>query len=168
LKGDEESESIRREIDRVATAQINGLPKENFVTHKIKHQLLEHILAMDNRTYLWLHLTLDLIKAETRIDTSMIKNFSLVHNTLEKTYTAILYKSKNLELTKRLLHIVVGTDRPLTLTEMETMLFIREDMRAEKDLMLQGEAVFKTTVRNLCGLFVRVVDNKDISDSSNG
>ena len=160
LKGDKESKSIQQEIDLVARAEIERLPNEIFVPHEVKHQLLDLILGMDNRTYLWLHLTLALIKAEMRIDASMISSFSLMHDTLAKTYTAILDRSRKPEITRRLLHIVAGAYRPLTLTEVEAMLFIREGMRSQNDLMLQGENQFKTTVRNLCGLFVRVVDNK--------
>jgi hypothetical protein len=40
------------------------------------------------------------------------------------------------------------------------MLFIKEGIREERDLRLEGAAQFEKTMRNLCGLFVRVVDSR--------
>jgi ankyrin repeat domain-containing protein 50 len=50
--------------------------------------------------------------------------------------------------------------RPLTLKEMNMALEIEDGSRSYEDLDLEKEASFETTVKNLCGLFVSVIDRK--------
>lgn len=61
---------------------------------KAREQLLEGVLKVENRTYLWLYLIFDLITSQPRIDMAMVK--SLLQNlptTVEAAYNTILQKS---------------------------------------------------------------------------
>jgi hypothetical protein len=76
---------------------------------------------------------------------------------VEDAYSPILAKSTDYERAMKLLHIVVAAARPLTLKEMAIALSIHpeENPRSLVDLDdLEDERHFRTTVRNLCGLFV--------------
>src|SRR4029077_14004767 len=78
--------------------------------------LLERIMHVPNRTYLWAHLTLDFIQSDMDIDKTAIANAtSHLPATVDEAYNRILSKSHNLEKAKRILHIVVAAARPLTL-----------------------------------------------------
>jgi hypothetical protein len=115
LSGNEESESIRKEIDIVIRARVTRMSEEIFMTPEDREYLLEYIMKMENRTYLWSHLTLGLLEAERRIDASKLSKLGLVPDSVETAYSAILSKSTDAMLTKKLLHIVVGAYRSLTL-----------------------------------------------------
>lgn len=80
--------------------------------------------------------------------------------TVEQAYEAILSKAKDQKRAKKLLHIIVVAKRPLTLKEMNIALAIEDHHRSFSDLDLENEARFATTIRNLCGLFVNVIDQK--------
>jgi hypothetical protein len=78
---------------------------------------------------------------------------------IAELYTKILDKSTNPEQARRILHIVVAAVRPLTLPEMNIAFRIRREHKASKDIgdLASG---WEKTVKNLCGLFVRVIDSK--------
>jgi ankyrin repeat protein len=81
-------------------------------------------------------------------------------DTVDAAYDSILKRATNIVLCRRLLHIVLAALRPLTLEEVNVALNIKDSMRRFDDLDLEDEAHFEKTVRNLCGLFVSVVDKK--------
>jgi hypothetical protein len=136
------------------------LPNKIF-SPKARNLLLKRLLEVENRTYLWLHLVFDIIKQKTRVDTLTIRDLiTNLPDTVRKAYDAILDKSADPETARRLLHIVVGASRPLTLKEMNVVLYITDDMHLYEDLELQEEKQFKINVRDLCGLFISIVDNK--------
>jgi hypothetical protein len=88
------------------------------------------------------------------------KIISTIPDTVDKAYEAILAKSTNIKRAQKLLHIVVAAVRPLTLKEMNVALEIEDSSKLYEDLDLEKETSFETTVKNLCGLFVSVIDRK--------
>jgi hypothetical protein len=79
--------------------------------------------------------------------------------TVEKAYEAILSrieKDKRLQA-RKLLHIIVAAARPFTLKELNIALAIK-DHKSYKDLDLDNEARFDSTIRNICSLFMTVID----------
>ncbi|KAI9775388.1 MAG: hypothetical protein M1839_001243 [Geoglossum umbratile] len=160
LRGEEESGAIRSEIDHVIRAQVSRL-SDQIASKKARDLLLRRLLEVENRTYLWLYLILDVIKRKPRLATSTIEDLmENLPDTIDKAYDAILNKSSDRKTATKLLHIIVAASRPLTLSEMGVALYITEDTRSFDDLELQGDEQFKITVRDLCGLFVSIVDNK--------
>ena len=160
LKGENQSKSLRSEIDCVIRARVSRLGRQ-IASPKAREQLLEGLLKVENRTYLWLHLIFDFIISEPRIDTEMAKN--LLHElpaTVEAAYDTILQKSKHQEQSKRLLHIVVAAVRPLSVNEVGIALYIAEKTSTCEVLELQDSEQLEITIRHLCGLFVSIVEKK--------
>ncbi|KAL5330896.1 hypothetical protein ACEPPN_000421 [Leptodophora sp. 'Broadleaf-Isolate-01'] len=160
LKGENQSDGLRSEIDRVIRARVARLGYQ-IASRKARDQLLEGLLKVENRTYLWLHLIFDLIASKPRIDTKMVK--SLLQDlpiTVEAAYDAILQKSNDQGQAKRLLHIVVAAVRPLSVNEVGVALYITEETRTYEDLELQEGGQLEVTIRDLCGLFVSIVEKK--------
>jgi ankyrin repeat protein len=119
------------------------------------------LLSMEHRTYLWLKLILEVIQDEYRPTTKRLKHITnTLPRTVEEAYEAILSKSKDPVQTRKLLHIVVAATNPLTLTEMNIALAIEDHHKSYKDLDLETDSRFEHTLRNMCGLFVSVVDQK--------
>lgn len=63
----------------------------------------------------------------------------------------------------KLLHIIVAAVRPMTLQEVNVAMYIDyvvDGTQTFEDIELEDERTFLKRVRNLCGLFVTVVDSK--------
>jgi len=96
-------------------------------------------MCVTRRTYLWVHLTLELIESDIDIDkTEIIEATSHLPRTVDEAYERILSGSHNFKEAKRLLHIIAAT-RPLTLKEMNLALSLRENHRSYVNLDLKLE-----------------------------
>src|SRR5207237_3450426 len=76
---------------------------------------------------------------------------------LAEFYTKILDKSSDANRARRILHIMVAAARPLTVAEMNVALVITRDHKSVRDLTGHLYHAFEKTMKNLCGLFVRVI-----------
>jgi ankyrin repeat protein len=163
LRGERESETIGHEIDIVIRSTVLELGEELGLDDSEQSILRDELLAMENRTYLWLKLIVDVIREE--IDTSKSRLKRIVHTlpvTVDQAYEAILSKSKDQRRARKLLRIIVVARRPLTIQEMNIALAIEDHHRSYEDLGLdvQDEARAAATLRNLCGLFVNIINKK--------
>jgi ankyrin repeat protein len=163
LRGERESETIGHEIDIVIRSTVLELGEELGLDDSEQSMLRDEVLAMENRTYLWLKLIVDVIREE--IDTSKSRLKRIVHTlpvTVYQAYEAILSKSKDQRKARKLLRIIVVARRPLTIQEMNIALAIEDHHRSYEDLGLdvQDEARAAATIRNLCGLFVNIINKK--------
>ncbi|KAI0144132.1 hypothetical protein F4776DRAFT_661226 [Hypoxylon sp. NC0597] len=163
LSGENEAEveKICQEIDLVIGDKVNNLSERLLLSQEEQQLLKDELTRIPHRTYLWVYLIFDVIKdilyiTEDDLRTSIRK----LPKTVEAAYDKILCRSHNQEQAKRLLHIVVAAERPLSLKEMALALAIRENHQTYANLRLQGEDQFRRTVRELCGLFVTIVDSK--------
>ncbi|KAJ8063446.1 hypothetical protein OCU04_008662 [Sclerotinia nivalis] len=160
LQGENYSKAIRLEIDRVIKARVNKLDRV-IASAKARDLLLEGLSKIENRTYLWLHLILESIKFKPRIDVQVVNDLlRTLPKTIEEAYEAILKRSDEPSKAKRLLHIIVGATRPLSLKEIGISLYITDEIHRYQDLEIQEDEQFKITIRHLCGLFVSIVDGK--------
>ena len=110
--------------------------------------------------YPWLYLVFkeickNLKTTEKKINKIIIEILKLV----DKVYKNILNKSTDQEETKVFFNIIVSTTRSLTLKEMNVTLVLiyRNDSFYFRDLDLDRKFL-KTTIRNLCNLFVYILD----------
>ncbi|KAN0071934.1 ankyrin repeat-containing domain protein [Elaphomyces granulatus] len=156
-----EMEKISREIDVFINARVENIGAKLNLKNDEQELLLQKLMRVPNRTYLWVSLTLDLIEGDIDIDKTRIANAtSHLPKTVDEAYERILSRSRNFEEAKRLLHIIVAAERPLTLKEMSVALAIRDNHRSYGDLDLRSEERFRENVRDLCGLFVTIMDLK--------
>ncbi|KAI0851851.1 hypothetical protein F5Y00DRAFT_274688 [Daldinia vernicosa] len=163
LNGANEAEvdKIAKEIDIVikTNAKETG---ERLNLEEEEVQLLEDELTrIPHRTYLWVYLVFDVINNSEGITKGHLK--AIIHQlpkTVETAYEKILCGSADIVKARRLLHIVVAAERPLSLQEMAIALAIREEHESYSELELEPENRFRDTVRGLCGLFVTIVHSK--------
>jgi ankyrin repeat protein len=165
LAGDKESKAISGEISLVIKDQIPKIALDLDLNPETQEYLQQHLLDVEQRTYLWLHLILDVIKKSLGVRNirRLNKLITELPGDVENAYSAILDKSTDRKRAMKLLHIVVAATRPLTLKEMAIALSIdaEEKPHSLADLDdLEDEAHFHITVQNLCGLFVTIVDFK--------
>ena len=162
LAGEEESEQISHEIDCVIEDRVEKIGQSFKLRDEIKLHLRERLLNVSQRTYLWLKLVLEEIESALAVVASSRKQIDRVIDTIPKTldlaYEAILQKSSNILQTRRLLHLVIAALQPLELKELNIALELEENSRNYDDLDLEPNDRFTKRIRNLCGLFVTVID----------
>ncbi|KIH91045.1 ankyrin repeat-containing protein [Sporothrix brasiliensis 5110] len=169
--GDDKSAEISREIDFVIDELVDEVAGS--FSRDDKKRLKTHLKGMTNRTYLWLHLTFDIIRqspCEFGRPCDIDELLSILPSQVADAYENILNRSKNKKRTETILSIVLAAERPLTLREANVavaMAFALQNNKspppstsAELDKQLWPEKTFKSVVTNLCGLFLSVYDEK--------
>ncbi|KAI0184320.1 hypothetical protein EV127DRAFT_321053, partial [Xylaria flabelliformis] len=162
LRGENQAEvdKIEKEIDLVIKYRVEKLGEKLQLLPE-EQQILQHELTrIPNRTYLWVYLMFDVIEDMISITKAELREvIRSIPKSIEAAYDKILCRSRNREKAMRLLHIVVAATRPLSLQEMALALAIDEKHRSYADLMLEPGPRFCQTVRDLCGLFVTIIDS---------
>ena len=163
-EGEAEMDAIKIEIDLVIREKVRifrDLRQYRGIYDDVHETILERLLTIDNRTYLWVALVFP--ELEKCAGTSIKKLNDVIQNlptTVDEAYHRILSRSTNFENAKVLLHIVLAAVRPLTLDEINIALAINEDSQYLDDIDLEPAITFRTTVRELCGLFVSIRDDR--------
>ncbi|KAH8695748.1 ankyrin repeat-containing domain protein [Phaeosphaeriaceae sp. PMI808] len=160
-----EIEKISREIEVFIKARVQDIGTRLMLLHHEQDLLLEKLLCVPNRTYLWVHLTLDLIQSDIDIDKTRIRRaISHLPETIDEAYSRILSKSRNSDKARKILHIIVAAARPLTLREMALALDLQGSHRSygdlDLDLELGADDRFREKVREICGLFLTIIDSR--------
>ncbi|KAN0072724.1 ankyrin repeat domain-containing protein 50-like protein 3 [Elaphomyces granulatus] len=127
LRGEEENDQIHYEIDLVIQMRVAKLASDLKLDRQIRDQLENKLLNMQDRTYLWLYLAIDDIYETYRDsirpeETSIATLPSSVGDAYEKILSRVTAKQKG--NVKKILQIVVGARRPLTVQEMAVALGI--------------------------------------------
>jgi ankyrin repeat protein len=159
LAGENESEMIRQEINLVIKYEVNKIA-QRFDLQEDAAMLEQKLLEADNRTYLWLHLTLSEFRYSGITSDEVHERIETLPETLYEAYESILAKidRRDAAQARRLLHIIVAAERPLTLKEMNAALAVKPNNR--KLGRISSEKAFRSRIRSLCGLFVNIVGSK--------
>ena len=159
-----EMEAIRVEIDLVVREKIkqfHGLRLFRGINDSAHEVLAERLQTVENRTYLWIALIFpELEKCAGFSEKKLLAIIQNLPKTVHDAYEGILSRSTDLNRARRLLSIVLGARRPLTLDEMNIALAIDDGSRSTDQLDLEPSSSFSTTLRDLCGLFVSIRDSK--------
>ncbi|KAF4250500.1 hypothetical protein CNMCM8980_000868 [Aspergillus fumigatiaffinis] len=163
LSGEDEVEAnkIEREINLVIQRRVEEIGAKLQLEEHERSFLRRELLLIPNRTYLWVTLIFDVIENSLSYTNKKVREIiQTVPQTVDEAYERMLNQSPDKEKARRLLHIVVGATRPLTIKEMRIALALDLRHRKYDELDLEPEARFAKTVRNLCGLFVTIIDSK--------
>ena len=161
LRGEEESEQISHEIDLVINAKVEELAWRMDLSPSITSHLRCVLSNANNRTYLWLHLTINVIEQKLWLSKDDVAAITkIIPSNIEQAYTAILNQSPDLEKARRLLHLVLGAVRPLTLLEANVAMVMDKPLDSSEDLDIWPAEVRADRIKNTCGLFVTVVNSR--------
>ena len=156
-----ESESISSEINIVVKWEVSELARDLELDNSERSILELELLSMTHRTYLWLKLIIEVIREEISLTKTKLKQIiRTLPLTVDQAYEAILSKVKDQKRARKLLHLVIAAIRPLTLREMNMAMAIEGHHQCLNDLDVENEIRFRSSVRNLCGFFVTVMDQK--------
>ncbi|EPE06410.1 ankyrin repeat protein [Ophiostoma piceae UAMH 11346] len=155
IPGEEESETISQEINRVIQHRVEQLARKQRLSDKIKSSLEEKLLGIEHRTYLWVYLVFDYLDTGfTKTTTGVEAAIQTLPKSVNQAYERILNRSRDDPMVKKVLSVVLAARRPLTVSEMNIAVTINGEVRSISDLELEEEAEFKSRLRTWCGLFV--------------
>jgi ankyrin repeat protein len=164
LRGEEENASICKEINRVIHVRVLQLASELVLRESTSSRLEQTLLAMEHRTYLWLHLAIEDIRTtlanSSRPDKEPIKS---VPASVESAYEKILARvhPEQRRKVKSIFKIIVGARRPLAVNEMALALGLEppDQHRTLAEAQIDPEHLGRYLI-HWCGLFVFVNQSK--------
>ena len=162
--GDKKSQRIGQEINLVIDAKIPHIT--GGFDHEERKHICNRLKAMENRTYLWLFLTIDIIEkspSNFRRKSDIESLLSNLPANISDAYDRILKRSTDEAKARVLLALIVIAERPLSLKEANMALAIatrERSCRSQGDLELWPVESFGNTVQNWCGLFINVHDER--------
>lgn len=162
--GDEKSERIGEEINLVIDVKIPDIM--GGFNHEERKRICNRLKEMENRTYLWLFLTIDIIEkspSNFRRKSDIESLLSKLPARISDAYNRILEGSTDEAKARILLELIVAAKRPLSLEEANMALAMAtrtSSCRSQRDLELWPVETFGSTVRNWCGLFVSIHNRK--------
>jgi ankyrin repeat protein len=164
LRGEQENDRIHAEINSVIHVRVLHLAKDLGLHESTSSRLEQTLLAMEHRTYLWLHLAIDDIRMTLRNsfrpDEETIES---VPSSVEGAYQKILARitQAQCQKVKLILQIIVGARRPLAVGEMALALGLATSKRYRTSADAQIDPVhLGKQLRHWCGLFVFVNQSK--------
>jgi len=167
LGGEDEDEvnKISKEIDLVTKSRAEYISNKRNLTPDegkfLQDQLM--LVSVNHRTYLWVHLTLAHIENMLSFTKGNVRRaLQQIPLSVFDAYNKILEKSPIRGQGTKFLHIVIGATRPLFVAEMSLLLALKETHKSYDDVEqeVEPEERFQVTLRDICGLFVVVVDKK--------
>ncbi|KAJ5909138.1 hypothetical protein N7495_001820 [Penicillium taxi] len=164
LKGEEENDRIHEEIDLVIKIRARELAETVPLSTDLHRQVEDQLLQMGHRTYLWLHLAIDDIRATFKHSLRPKENsIRLVPSSVNAAYEKILYRVpiNQMDIVKKVLEIIVAARRPLTIQEMAIALGIATSSDSQTIKQAELDPVdLEEKLRQLCGLFIFTHNSK--------
>ena len=161
LAGNDESASIKKEIDLVIKHNVAKLAFENRLPERVSNHLKKRLLETENRTYLWLRLVWEITRKSL---SGTIKEMNeLIDNLpsgIQDSYETLLRRCPNRLFAKKVLQIVLVAYRPLTLDEIDLAIGVNEQTLSYTDLELEGTSRLQETLPSRCGLMVSIIGSK--------
>ncbi|KAL9062687.1 MAG: hypothetical protein Q9157_008713, partial [Trypethelium eluteriae] len=166
LQGDKgkASDEIAKEIEKVVDSRIAETARAFHLTDAEQNLMTEKLHAVSNRTYLWITLLFDGLMTRK----SALKKQDILHLTrkppqgVDEAYEAILTKSTDRHMARRLLQIVLAAEEPLTTSQMAVALAFEGFNQSYEDVIdnIIPDARIQETIKDCCGLFIVFVDKK--------
>ncbi len=161
FNADQEFNSISQDIDRFIEDQIP------LVAHRLdtlsQERIVAHLKRMKHRTYLWLHLTFKEIAESAVAGTTekQLKRFiSTLPKSVDEAYENILNKSKEPDIARKLLQCIIVARKTLTVRDLNVAFGVWHDCTSYSTLDLEPGDSFSSTLKQICGHFVIVHDNR--------
>ena len=164
LKGEKENDQIHQEIDLVVKMRVKELAEKAALSRDTEQRLEQQLLQMEHRTYLWLHLALDDI--QSTLEDSLRpaeESIEVIPQSVDEAYEKILSRvpSRQVDIARKILQIIVAARRPLTTAEMAMALGIATSPQAQTAAKAGLESPqIERKLRRLCGLFVFINNSK--------
>ena len=162
-EGDDEVKRITSEINLVVQHTALEIAGEKDLESEEYMLLVQQLTSVPNRTYLWVYLTLEFIRQTPGFTRGNVRRaVTTIPRSVDEAYEKILKRSPDPQKAHKILSILIVAMRPLSLREMSLAFAININYQTYEELEdeLEPEERFHGTARDLCGLFVVIVDSK--------
>ncbi|KAI9894150.1 MAG: hypothetical protein M1814_004004 [Vezdaea aestivalis] len=159
LRGEDESLSTKKDIVRVIESRLNKLAKRRKLSREVRDLLIERLSDGAGQTFLWVSLVLKDLEESLRTSKKILGD--LIDRklpTLDEIYESLLNKAIDRMAARKALYIILGASRPLSLAEMNVAFTVGKDIQKYDNS--NEEPDIEATIKNLCGFFVQVIDEK--------
>ena len=160
IKLEDELENLDADITRVINHRLNDLPSLTGSSQAVIDRIRPKLTTGSEHTFLWVTIVLDLLEQSSEMsETSIAKYITELPFALNKLYDKILEDQPDPEKTRRLLCVIMAACRPLTLSEINLAIHVRETDGSENDLGPRigiGEVAAERMIRKLCGPLIRI------------
>ncbi|GAP83024.2 putative ankyrin repeat protein [Rosellinia necatrix] len=162
IPGEEKSDIISQEVNCVINYRVEKLARKKGLTDEVKNHLKEKLLSIPHRTYLWVYLVFDYLRAEhfKKTQLGVDHTMATLPKTVNEAYERILSKSKELPTVRKALSIILVATKPLTIAGMNVAMNVDSTTKTVNDLDLEGDEDFKSRLRSMCGLFISIHHEK--------
>ncbi|KAL8875972.1 MAG: hypothetical protein Q9198_005748, partial [Flavoplaca austrocitrina] len=161
LSGNDESASIKKEIDLVIKHRVAKLKQEIRLATKVSDHLEKRLLETEHRTYLWLHLLWNIVKKNlSGTKSEMDRLIDNLPDDIQGSYDILLQKCPDPVFARKVLQIVLVAARPLTLTEIDVALNVNEHTLSYSTLEQEGPSRLQETLPSRCGLMISIIRSK--------
>ncbi|KAI9857467.1 MAG: hypothetical protein M1813_008217 [Trichoglossum hirsutum] len=161
LKAEDMTDSISADVTRVIKKRLREVECLTGCSERTRIKIERRLIENADRTFLWVSLVLDLLENSTEASEDAFDRMTTtLPKRLDEVYEAILRGIPEQENAKKALAVLATTLRPLTLTELNMVLGIRETDRSRSDVERRLEPDMDLRIRGLCGPFVRVMDSR--------
>ncbi|KAM3499454.1 hypothetical protein MY10362_007285 [Beauveria mimosiformis] len=163
LDGDDKHDEVCRDMDLVIDARLDDITE--YFSQEDRMKVRERLRGQDSKTYLWLHLTFNIIQnSPSKYSRSwdVEELLSSIPPEVSQAYEKILDRSDDEEKTLILLQLVLAAQTPLTLAEANYALTLAcAPTKLQKHDHLTARcygADFRSTVKSFCGLIITIHD----------
>lgn len=165
LKGELENDQISKEIDLVIKVRVEELAKMLTLSSYMRKRIENRLLQIKHRTYLWLYLVIDDIRTTLRSSFRPLEeNIRLIPPSVNAAYSKILsrVRSDQVRTARKILQIIVGARRPLTIKEMAMALGIALRPSGSQPTAEVGidPEILRLKIRDTCGLFTFISNSR--------
>lgn len=150
------SEDIQSVIEkRISEFGRTCLSKED------EKRLVEQLVENADRTFLWVSFVLKELEDSIRRSPGVIQALiNKIPKSVYGLYETLLSRVPNCKDARKILNIVLGATRPLTMDEINVAFTIEPTDRTFEDLDLEPLDTLESTIKAICGLFLRVFDDR--------
>jgi ankyrin repeat protein len=158
---EEEMELINDDISLVVRDSVRRLAARRRLSQDFEDRLAEKLIGSADHTFLWVTLVLEMLERSTNAsENALNKIIDTLPTNLDGLYTKFLTQSSDIQMARKILHIVVAAFRPLNLMEINIALAIQPEHDTVEKLRKSLDPSIDYAIREVCGPFIRVNNSK--------
>ncbi|KAJ5203914.1 uncharacterized protein N7498_004793 [Penicillium cinerascens] len=161
IRAEDLVEFTKEDVAKLIRFRLNKIQASTLCSDDTKRRIECELTKKADRTFLWVSLILDLIeKSSDASDEGLILTLSTLPRELNQVYESILDRSPDPKNLVKLLSIIVASQRPLSLTELNMALSIRPSDRSRVDVQPRWQPNMSRRIKGVCGPFVRIIHGR--------
>lgn len=160
---EESQEGISKDVQTFIERRVDEIVKRCGCTPRTKHFLEQSLYSRAGQTFLWVKVVLRCLETSLLASQKDFQNIlSTLPQDLEEVYENFLRSipTQNQKSAAKILHILVGSPRYLTLDEMGIIMAIDTDHRTVADVEADRQPSTRRTVQGILGPLIRISESK--------